>query len=107
MGMERQRRLRCKRGRLPTVCPDEFHKPSRNPRTESISWFGASLDRLAQPLHGELDISRLQIAPAFDLGLISILRVPPLVRWTPSVVSALSDVLPDMTEHMPGTLSRH
>lgn len=30
---------------------------------------------LPQPLHGEFDIRRLQVAPAFDLGLISILRV--------------------------------
>jgi hypothetical protein len=33
-------------------------------------------DRLPQPLHRELDIRRLQMAPAFDLGLVSILRVP-------------------------------
>src|ERR1700732_3153423 len=41
----------------------------------SISWFGASLDRLTQPLHRELDIRRLQIAPAFDLCLISVFWV--------------------------------
>jgi hypothetical protein len=72
MDMERQRPRSCKRGRLPIVCPGEFHTPSRSPRRVSVSWFVASLDRLAQPLHGELDISRLQIAPAFDLGLISV-----------------------------------
>ena len=27
-------------------------------------------DRLPQPLHRELDVCRLQMAPAFDLGLI-------------------------------------
>jgi len=31
-----------------------------------------ALDRLPQPLHSELDIRRLQIAPAFELGLISV-----------------------------------
>jgi hypothetical protein len=31
--------------------------------------------RFAQPLERELDIVRLQMAPAFDLGLVSILRV--------------------------------
>jgi hypothetical protein len=31
------------------------------------------IDRLTQPL--ELDIVRLQVAPALDLGLVSILRV--------------------------------
>jgi hypothetical protein len=36
---------------------DELHKPSRSPRTESISLAG--LDRIAQPLHGEFDILRL------------------------------------------------
>ena len=30
-------------------------------------------NRLAQPLHGELDILRLQMAPALDFGLVSIL----------------------------------
>src|SRR5216683_6111656 len=36
------------------------------------SLFGA-LDRLAQPLHGEFDVLRLQKAPALDLGLIAVL----------------------------------
>src|SRR5207253_3411197 len=31
---------------------------------------GAIRDRLAQPLHGEFDILRLQMAPALDLGLV-------------------------------------
>ena len=31
-------------------------------------------DRLAQPLHSEFDIVRLQVAPALDLGQVSILR---------------------------------
>ena len=35
----------------------------------------SSLDRLPNPLHREFDICRLQMAPAFDLGLVSILRV--------------------------------
>src|SRR6266403_4207748 len=34
----------------------------------------AALDRLAQPLHGELDILRLQMAPALDLGLVPLFR---------------------------------
>jgi len=33
------------------------------------------VDRFAQPLHNKFDIVRLQMAPALDLGLISILRV--------------------------------
>src|SRR5260221_8396351 len=33
----------------------------------------ATLDRLPQPLHGELDILRLQLAPALDLSLIAVL----------------------------------
>jgi hypothetical protein len=33
------------------------------------------IDRLTQPLDRELDIVRLQVAPALDLGLVSILRV--------------------------------
>ena len=37
MGMERRHPHMCKRGRLPMVCPGEFHKPSRSPRTGSIS----------------------------------------------------------------------
>jgi hypothetical protein len=34
----------------------------------------AGVDRFAKPLQSELDIVRLQMAPALDLGLISILR---------------------------------
>jgi hypothetical protein len=30
----------------------------------------AALDRLAQPLHGEFDVLRLQVAPALDLRLL-------------------------------------
>src|SRR5258705_9061756 len=33
-----------------------------------------SLDRLPQPLHGEFDVLRLQMAPALDLRLVSVLR---------------------------------
>jgi hypothetical protein len=33
---------------------------------------GGAFDRPSQPFHGELDICRLKIAPAFDLGLISV-----------------------------------
>jgi hypothetical protein len=33
-------------------------------------------DRLPQPPHGELDVRRLQMAPALYLGLMLILRVP-------------------------------
>jgi hypothetical protein len=33
-----------------------------------------TLDRLAQPFHGELDIFRLQVALALDLGLVPIFR---------------------------------
>ena len=33
-----------------------------------------SLDRLAQPLHGEFDVLRLQMAPALDFGLIAVFR---------------------------------
>jgi hypothetical protein len=58
------------RAYLPKATQDDPRRPSRNLRKVSISWLGA-LDRLTQPLHGELDIRRLQIAPAFYLGLIS------------------------------------
>src|SRR6266481_9655109 len=34
----------------------------------------AALNRLPQPLHGEFDILRLQVAPALDLGLVAVLR---------------------------------
>ena len=34
----------------------------------------AALDRLAQPLHGELEVLRLEMAPALDLGLVTIFR---------------------------------
>jgi hypothetical protein len=33
------------------------------------------IDRFAQPLDRELDIVRLQMAPALDLGLVPVLRV--------------------------------
>jgi hypothetical protein len=35
----------------------------------------AGVDRFAQPLQSKLDIVTLQMAPALDLGLVSILRV--------------------------------
>jgi hypothetical protein len=35
----------------------------------------ASLERLSEPLHRKLNVSRLKLSPAFDLGLISILRI--------------------------------
>jgi hypothetical protein len=34
-----------------------------------------SLERLFEPLHRKLDVSRLKLAPVFDFGLISILRI--------------------------------
>ena len=34
----------------------------------------AALNRLPQPLHGEFDILRLQVAPALDLGLVAVFR---------------------------------
>jgi hypothetical protein len=34
----------------------------------------SGIDRLAQPLHGEFDVLRLQVAPALDLGLVAVLR---------------------------------
>ena len=39
-----------------------------------ISYSAAILDRLAQALHGEFDVLRLQLAPAFDLGLVALFR---------------------------------
>jgi hypothetical protein len=35
----------------------------------------ALFQRFSQPLHDELDIPGLNLSPAFDFGLISILRV--------------------------------
>jgi len=43
----------------------------RPPGRISSSWS----DRLAQPLHRELIIPRLQMAPAFDLGLVAVLGI--------------------------------
>jgi CheY-like chemotaxis protein len=43
-GREPRRPRRCKRGRLPMVCPGEFHILSHCPRRRSISW----LDCLAR-----------------------------------------------------------
>src|SRR2546430_3272204 len=34
----------------------------------------AALDRLPQPLHGEFEVLRLEMAPALDLGLVTIFR---------------------------------
>ena len=39
-----------------------------------LSYSAAALDRLAQPLHGELEVLRLEMAPALDLGLVTIFR---------------------------------
>jgi hypothetical protein len=51
---------------------------SSNSRDQSVGALPTNrrLDRLAQPLHRELIIPRLQMATAFNLGLISMLRVP-------------------------------
>jgi hypothetical protein len=40
----------------------------------AISLAGAA-NGLAQPLHGEFDILGLRVSPAFDLGLVPVLRV--------------------------------
>src|SRR5258707_12097988 len=58
---------------------------SRGPEPAGRSGIGSSnsrfqprsvtgLDRLPQPLHGEFDILRLQVAPAFELGLVPLVR---------------------------------
>jgi hypothetical protein len=39
-----------------------------------ISELAPALDWLAQPLHGEFDILRLQVASALDFGLVPVLR---------------------------------
>jgi hypothetical protein len=58
-------------------------KPKRRPWSQisaspqeqtSSAMMTAGVDRFAQPLQSELDIVRLQMAPALDLGLASILR---------------------------------
>src|SRR6266851_146905 len=57
---------------------------SRGPEPAGRSGIGSSnsrfqprsvtgLDRLAQPLHGEFDVLRLQLAPALDLSLVMVL----------------------------------
>jgi hypothetical protein len=43
---------------------------SRSPSAPAI----VGVDRFAQPLDRELDIFRLQVAPALDLGLVPLLR---------------------------------
>jgi hypothetical protein len=45
---------------------------SMNSRFQPRSVTG--LDRLPQPLHGEFDILRLQVAPALDFGLVPLFR---------------------------------
>jgi hypothetical protein len=67
---------------------------------------GASLDRVAQPLHREFDISRLQIAPAFNLGLISILRVSfeIFLGELPRVRLLAGELLADVQEKRPNSL---
>src|SRR5258708_39763092 len=58
---------------------------SRGPEPAGRSGIGSSnsrfqprsvtgLDRLPQPLHGEFDILRLQVAPALELGLVPLVR---------------------------------
>src|SRR5258705_221122 len=37
-------------------------------------FFLLARDRLPQPLHGEFDVLRLQMPPAFNLSLVAILR---------------------------------
>jgi hypothetical protein len=68
-------RRRCRRACLPKVYPGGFHKPNRSLRRVNISLY-ARCDWLTEPLHREFDICRLQMPPAFNLGLVSILRVP-------------------------------
>src|SRR5258708_7055904 len=40
----------------------------------SLSYSATGLDRLAQALHYEFDVLRLQMPPAFNLSLVAILR---------------------------------
>ena len=42
-----------------------------------FQYSAAALDRLAQPLHGEFEVLRLDMAPALDLGLELLLGVSP------------------------------
>jgi len=43
-------------------------------RGEPNSESAGAVDRFAQPFHCELDVLRLQLAPALDLGLVALFR---------------------------------
>jgi hypothetical protein len=49
-------------------------QPALKPREHALPLRLASFDRLPQPLHGELNVLRLQFAPAFHFGLIEVFR---------------------------------
>src|SRR5258705_7412549 len=60
--------------RLAAHCPGLVSWPTLSRYRCSLSDLPLPSDRFAQPLHGEFDILRLKMAPAFDLGLVPVLR---------------------------------
>jgi hypothetical protein len=64
-------------GRLPPQDEDARPAVTTGDGVETFGqqkWESATLDRLPQPLHGEFDILRLQLAPAFYLSPLAVLR---------------------------------
>src|SRR5258705_2494039 len=60
--------------RLAAHCPGPVSWPTLSRYRCSLSDLRRPLDRFAQPLHAELTILRLQLAPSLDLGLVPVLR---------------------------------
>src|SRR5258705_1560327 len=58
--------------RLAAHCPGPVSWPTLSRYRCSLSDLRRPLDRFAQPLHGELNILRLQLAPSLDLGLVPV-----------------------------------
>jgi hypothetical protein len=72
--------------------------PKAAPREGSASIPGAgAVNRLARPPHGEFDFLRLQLSPALDLSLITVLRkAPETFRGLLSgVIEVPGEFLPD------------
>jgi hypothetical protein len=64
-------------GRLPPQDEDARPAVTTGDEVETFGqqkWESATLDRLPQPLHGELDILRLELAPAIHFSLVAIFR---------------------------------
>jgi hypothetical protein len=65
---------RFRRGTVAAMLADQHQQLSRGFPLRRSTAMIVGIDRFAQPLQSELDIVRLQMAPALDLGLVSIFR---------------------------------